>query len=135
MIKAKTIEAYIAAAPEAAKVRLKELRAAVSKGAPTAEEGIKWGMPALSTTRILVMFGAFKKHVGVFPTAAVLKAHAKEIAKYERTSGGVKFPMDKPVPAALVTKLTKARVKDNAKNDALWKTGGVKKKPAAKRKR
>jgi uncharacterized protein YdhG (YjbR/CyaY superfamily) len=135
MIKAKTIDAYIAAAPEAARARLRELRAAVRKGAPSAEEGVKWGLPAFSTSRILVMFGAFKKHVGLFPTAAVLKAHAKELAKYDGTSGGVKFPLDKPIPAALVTKLTKVRVKDNAKNDALWKTGGVKKKPAAKRKR
>jgi uncharacterized protein YdhG (YjbR/CyaY superfamily) len=135
MIKAKTIDAYIAAAPEAARPRLRELRAAVRKGAPSADEGVKWGLPAFSTSRILVMFGAFKKHVGLFPTAAVLKAHAKELAKYDGTSGGVKFPLDKPVPAALVTKLTKARVKDNAKNDALWKTGGVKKKLATKRKR
>jgi uncharacterized protein YdhG (YjbR/CyaY superfamily) len=125
--RAKTIDAYIAAAPVAAQKRLRELRAAVKRGAPKAVEEIKWNMPAFSSERILVMFGAFKKHVGVFPTGRVLEAVEKETARYEKTRGGIKFPLDKPVPSALVTKMTKLRVKQLAETDSKWRTAPPKK--------
>jgi uncharacterized protein YdhG (YjbR/CyaY superfamily) len=121
-VRAKTIDEYIDIAPIEAQKRLLEIRAAVRRGAPGATEEIKWNMPAFSSDRILVMFAAFKKHVGVFPTAAVLRALAKETAKYDQTSGGIKFPLQKPVPAALITKMTKLRVKQLAEKDSKWRT-------------
>ncbi len=68
------------------------------------------------------MFAAFKNHVGVFPTGRVLDAVEKETAKYEKTRGGIKFPLDKPVPVALITKMTKLRVKQLAEKDSKWRT-------------
>lgn len=121
-VRAKTIEEYIDMAPIAAQKRLLEIRAAVRRGAPGATEGMKWNQPAFSSDRILVVFAAFKNHVGVFPTPRVLKALAKETAKYEQTSSGVKFPLDKPVPSALITKMTKLRVKQLAEKDSKWRT-------------
>jgi uncharacterized protein YdhG (YjbR/CyaY superfamily) len=117
-----SVDDYIDVAPENARRRLLEMRAAVKKGAPKAEEGIKWNMPAYSARRILVMFAAFKKHVGFFPTAAVLKEMSKDVKAYETTRGGVKFPLEKPIPAALVTKLTKLRVRHEAEKDEKWRT-------------
>ena len=117
------------AAPAAQK-RLREIRAAVRRGAPGATEEIKWNMPAFSSGRILVMFAAFKKHVGVFPTAAVLAALEKETAGYDKTRGGIKFPLEKAVPVALITKMTRLRVKQLAEKDSMWRTP-----PPAKRKK
>ena len=121
-VRAKTIDEYIDMAPIEAQKRLLEIRAAVRRGAPGAREEIKWNMPAFSSSRILVMFAAFKNHVGVFPTGRVLDAVEKETAKYEKTRGGIKFPLDKPVPAALITKMTKLRVKQLAEKDSKWRT-------------
>jgi uncharacterized protein YdhG (YjbR/CyaY superfamily) len=117
-----SIDDYIDVAPENARKRLLEMRAAVRKGAPKAEEGIKWSMPAFTAGRILVMFAAFKKHIGFFPTVAVLKEMSKDVAGYAGTKGSVKFPLDKPIPAALVTKLTKLRVKHEKEEDAKWRS-------------
>jgi uncharacterized protein YdhG (YjbR/CyaY superfamily) len=126
-VRAKTVDAYIAAAAPAAQKRLREIRAAVRRGAPGATEEMKWNMPAFSSGRILVMFAAFKKHVGVFPTAAVLEALDKETARYEKTRGGIKFSLDKPVPVTLITKMTKLRVRQLAEKDSKWRTPPTKK--------
>jgi uncharacterized protein YdhG (YjbR/CyaY superfamily) len=121
-VRARTIDEYIDIAPIEAQKRLLEIRAAVRRGAPGATEGMKWNLPAYSSDRILVVFAAFKNHVGVFPTPAVLKALKKETAKYEQTTSGIKFPLEKPVPAALITKMTKLRVKQLAEKDSKWRT-------------
>src|SRR5580704_18999040 len=97
-VSARTMDEYIDMAPIETQKRLLEIRAAIRRGAPGATEGMKWNQPAFSSDRILVVFAAFKNHVGVFPTPAVLKAFKKETAKYEQTASGIKFPLEKPVP-------------------------------------
>jgi uncharacterized protein YdhG (YjbR/CyaY superfamily) len=120
--KPQTIDDYIALAPEAAQPRLWEIRAAVERAVPDVEQGIKWSMPAYTDGRILVAFAAYKKHIGFAPTPTVLREFAAELNKYETTSSSVKFPLDKPIPAALVTRMTKRRAEHNAKPDGMWWT-------------
>ena len=117
-----TIDDYIALAPEAAQPRLWEIRAAVERAVPEAEQGIKWSMPAYTDGRVLVAFAAYKKHIGFAPTPKVLREFAAELKKYETTDSSVKFPLDKPIPAALLTRMTKRRVEHNAELDGNWRT-------------
>ena len=118
--KAKSISQYIAAAPKAAQKKLREMRATLKKVAPKAEEGIKWGMPAFTEKRILFMFGAFKHHIGLFPTPSALKGMKNVLAKYKRGKGSIQFPLDKPLPKALIRKIATYRVKESRAKDARW---------------
>ncbi|HEY0703114.1 MAG TPA: DUF1801 domain-containing protein [Candidatus Acidoferrales bacterium] len=120
--KPKTVEAYIAAAPAAAQAKLRQMRTLVRAAAPGAVESIKWRMPAFSYRRILVMFSAFKHHLGFYPTAAAMKQFAPELAKFKTGRGSIQFPLDQPLPAALIRKLTAARVRDSNEKDGKWRT-------------
>ena len=117
----KTVAEYIAAAPKEARTRLRELRNCVRAAAPGAVESLKWRMPAYSYKRILVMFAAFKNHVSLFPTALAVRTFAKELKKYKTSPGTIQFPLEKPIPVALVRKITGFRVKDSLKKDGKWR--------------
>jgi uncharacterized protein YdhG (YjbR/CyaY superfamily) len=122
--KPKTINEYVAAAPPAARPKLREMRKLVRSAAPGADETLKYGMPAFCYARILVIFGAFKRHIGFYPTAAAMKEFAPQLAKYKGARGSVQFPLDQPLPAALIRGLTAARVRQSIEKDGLWKPGG-----------
>jgi uncharacterized protein YdhG (YjbR/CyaY superfamily) len=120
--KPKTVGEYIDAAPDGARRKLREIRACVRSAAPGAEEGLKWGMPAFSYERILVAFAAFTHHIGFYPTPSALKAFAKDIAKFKNAKGSVQFPLDKPLPLALIRKITKFRVKESTEAGVKWRS-------------
>src|ERR1700746_2456365 len=105
-----TITEYSNAKPKDARKKLREMRACIRKAAPGATEGMKWGMPAFSYKRILVTFAAHKNHIGFYPTPSAVKAFAKELAKFNTASGSIQFPLEKPLPPALVRKITAFRV-------------------------
>lgn len=116
-----TVADYIAGADPAARMRLRELRAGLRKAAPKgATESIKWGSPAISTKRILFIYAAFKQHVSLFPTPAVIRAMAKDLKGYKTSRATVQFPLDKPIPAALVRKIALLRVQESEEKDAKW---------------
>jgi uncharacterized protein YdhG (YjbR/CyaY superfamily) len=118
----KTITAYINAAPKDAQKKLREIRGCIRKAAPGAQEGIKWSMPAFSYHRILVMFGAFKHHIGFYPTRSAVKAFAKDLSTYVTAEGSIQFPLEKPLPLSLIRKITQFRVKGSLELDGKWKT-------------
>jgi uncharacterized protein YdhG (YjbR/CyaY superfamily) len=78
-------------------------------------------MPAYSYKWILVMFAAFKNHVSLFPTALAVRTYAKELKKYKTSPGTIQFPLDQPLPLALIRKITAFRVKDSLKGDGKWR--------------
>jgi uncharacterized protein YdhG (YjbR/CyaY superfamily) len=121
-MKSKTIEQYIEAASPDAQDKLWQMHECIRKAAPGAKEGLKWSMPAYSYKRILVTFAVFKHHIGFYPTPSAVKAFAKDIAKYKTATGSIQFPLDKPLPLRLITKITKYRVKESLKEDAKWRT-------------
>jgi len=120
--KPKTITEYIAAAPLPVQEKLYQLLACIRKAAPRAEESLKWGKPAFSYDRILVVFAASKNHVGFYPTPSAVKAFAKELSGYKTGSGSIQFPLDKPLPVSLVSKITRFRVKESREEDVKWKS-------------
>jgi uncharacterized protein YdhG (YjbR/CyaY superfamily) len=116
-----TIAGYIVAAPKPARAKLREMRALVAAAAPGSTQSLKWGMPAFSYKRILVIFGAFKRHIGFFITPAAKRAFEKELANYKTASSSVQLPLDAPLPKALIKKITAYRAKQERSKDAKWR--------------
>lgn len=121
-MKPRTVAEYIAKAPKPARAHLRELRALIASAAPGATQSLKWGMPAFSYKRILVVFGAFQRHIGFFITPAVKRAFEKDLAGYKTASSSVQLPYEKPLPKSLVRKLVAFRVKQERAKDAKWRT-------------
>ncbi|HNU89478.1 MAG TPA: DUF1801 domain-containing protein [Ferruginibacter sp.] len=121
-LKPTSIEEYINAAPVDVQERLWKLHDCIRKAAPGAEEGLKWRMPAYSYQKILVTFAVFKQHIGFYPMASAIKAFAKDLAKYKTAEGSVQFPLDKPLPIPLITKMVKFRVKESKEGSIKWRS-------------
>ena len=90
------------------------MRAAIRSAVPPeATETISYRIPAFKYNGVLVWFAAFSNHCSLFPTAAVIEAFKKELKGFSTSKGTIHFPMDKPLPIALIKKLVKARVAQN----------------------
>lgn len=109
----KSVGGYIAAAPKGAQSKLKELRAAIRKAAPSAEEHISYGMPYYAYKGRLAYFAAFKEHIGLYVPTPVLEEHKSDLEDYETTKATVHIPLDRKLPLALIRKLIKAWMKKN----------------------
>jgi uncharacterized protein YdhG (YjbR/CyaY superfamily) len=120
--KPKSISEYIKIAPKESQTMLREIYAIIQKSIPDATENIKWGMPAFSYDRILVMFAGFKHHIGFYPTPSALRAFAKSLTKYKTAKGSIQFPLDKELPVSLISKIVKFRVKENLEKDDKWRS-------------
>ena len=110
---AKDIDSYIADFPEDIQKRLEQVRATIKKAAPKAEEAIKYAIPTFVLHGNLVHFAAFKNHIGFYPAPTGMKAFEKDLAPYKQGKGSVQFPLDKPMPLALITKIVKMRVAES----------------------
>lgn len=113
MIKYKSIDDYIATFPEHIQEILEELRAAIQKAAPSASETISYQIPTFTLNGNLVHFAAYKNHIGFYPTSSGILAFKKELSIYEGSKGAVRFPLDKPLPLKLISKIVKFRIKEN----------------------
>ena len=121
-IRPKTVAEYIRAAPKAAQPKLREMRACILAAAPDAREELKWGMPAYSYRRILVIFGGFKHHIGFYPTTSAVKAFARELSGFASAKGSVQFPLAEPLPLPLIRKIVAFRAKESLEADEKWRT-------------
>ncbi|MBC7874839.1 MAG: DUF1801 domain-containing protein [Ferruginibacter sp.] len=104
---------YIAGFPEPVRKLLEKIRATIRKAAPGAEETINYGVPTFTLNGNLVHFAAFKNHIGFYPAPSGIVAYKKELSIYEGAKGSVKFPIDKPIPFDLISKIVQFRVKEN----------------------
>jgi uncharacterized protein YdhG (YjbR/CyaY superfamily) len=112
-IKYNDIDSYIASFPEEIRKLLEQIRVAIRKAAPDAKETISYGMPAFEQNGILVYFAAFKNHIGFYPTASGVEAFKNDLSLYEGSKGTVRFPLDKPIPVELITRIVKFRINEN----------------------
>ena len=99
--------------PKDVQQRLQKLRLTVKKAAPQAKEKISYGIPAFTLNGMLVWFAAFKNHIGFYPAPTGIEQFKKELAIYQKGKGTLQFPLDKPLPLGLITKIVKFRVKEN----------------------
>jgi uncharacterized protein YdhG (YjbR/CyaY superfamily) len=109
-----TIDEYIARFPRDIQARLEEVRSTIKKAAPAAKETIKYAIPTFTQNGNLVFFAAFKNHVGFYPAPSGMKEFEKELSVYKTGKGSVQFPLDKPMPINLITKIVKWRVKETS---------------------
>lgn len=110
----RNIDEYIAGFPENVRQLLEEMRSAIQKAAPQAEEAIKYGIPTFVFNGNLVHFAAYKNHIGFYPAPAGVAEFKKAISPYEAGKGTLRFPLDKKLPLALIGKIVKFRVKKNS---------------------
>lgn len=113
--KFESIDAYIAAQPASAQAALEQVRAAIRKALPAAEETISYQIPAFKLAgRVVIYFAGWKKHYSVYPaSAALLAAFREELGPYEANGKGtIRFPLAQPVPAGLIARIAKYRAKE-----------------------
>ncbi len=118
-----TVDEYIAQFDPDIQRVLRKLRATIKKAAPKAEERISYAMPGYFLNGQLVWFGGHPTFIGFYPTGEGISDFKKELAGYKTSKGAVQFPLDQPIPYALITRIVKQRVQKNQKK-------AVKKKPA-----
>jgi uncharacterized protein YdhG (YjbR/CyaY superfamily) len=121
VVKPTNIEAYIASFPTDVQEQLEQVRAAVKKAAPAAEETISYGMPAFKLNGALVYFAAFKAHIGFYALPSGNAAFIKELSSYKMGKGSIQFPLDKPMPLDLIGQIVKFRTKENLAKKRLKK--------------
>ncbi len=109
----KTIDEYIATFPQNIQDILEELRKTIRDSAPTAKEAISYQIPTFKLNGNLVHFAAWKNHIGFYPGSSAINEFKEELAHYEVAKGTVQFPIDRPIPYELISKIVKYRVKQN----------------------
>jgi len=107
---ARFVDEYISSFPEPTQKLLQQMRRTIRKAAPAATETIKYGIPTFVLNGNLVHFGGFEHHVSFFPTSAPVEVFKRELSDYETTKGTIRFPLDKPLPLALIRKIVLYRV-------------------------
>ncbi len=115
-MKAKTIDEYLAALSDDKRAALEKLRKTIKAAAPKAEECISYQLPAFRLDgKMLVAFGATANHCAFYPmSSSTVEAHEDDLKGYDTNKGTIRFQPDHPLPAALVRKLVKARIAENA---------------------
>lgn len=107
----KTVDEYFAGVPEPARGALSKMREAIRSAVPPdATETISYAIPAFKRKEMLVWYAAFSDHCSLFPTGSVIEAFKDELKGFSTSKGTVHFPLDKPLPIALIKKMVKARV-------------------------
>ena len=115
----KTVEEYMSRVPEPARSTLNKMRAIIRSVVPEGTaEVISYGIPTFRHKRSIVAIAAFKDHCSFFPMgSSVLDAFSDELKDFRVAKGTLHFPIDKPMPAALVKKIVKARIAQNKQRD------------------
>ncbi len=117
------VDSYISSFEGSTQKYLKQIRSAIKKLAPGAEEYIGYQMPAYKLNGPLVYFAGFANHIGFYATPTGHEKFKKELSGYKTGKGSVQFPLDEPLPLPLIEKIVKFRVQEN-----LAKVAGSKRK-------
>ena len=119
MTKPNNIDDYIAGYPKETQIILEQIRTTIKIAAPGAEETISYGIPTFTVgEKYLVYFAAYKNHIGLYPVPGGIKEFEKDFSFYKTSGKGtIQFPLDKPMPLKLITKIVKFRLKENLKKE------------------
>ena len=109
------VDEYITGFPPEVQQIMHEIRRIITDAAPDAVEGMAYGMPGYKThSKPLVYFAGYKKHIGFYATQTGHSAFAEELAQYKQGKGSVQFPLDKPIPYDLISRMTVFRALENS---------------------
>lgn len=120
MAKPENIDDYVSQFPVEVQKILLKVRDTIRAAAPDATELISYQMPAFKQHGILVYFAAWKEHIGLYPPISGDASIEKAVAKYAGPKGNLQFPLNEPIPYALIKRIVKLRVKQD-KEKALAK--------------
>jgi len=110
----KKIDEYIAGFPKDIQGILGKIRMTIRKAAPGAEEKISYQIPSFSLKgSYLIHFAAFKKHIGLYPAPRGNAEFKEALSLYQTGKGTMRFPLEKPIPFGLISKIVKFRVREN----------------------
>lgn len=109
-----SVDEYIASFAPDVQALLQAVRAAVKAAAPNATEVISYRMPALKQHGVLVYFAAFKNHIGFYPPIKGDARLEKQASRYAGEKGNLRFPLNEPIPYALIGALTRLRSEQDA---------------------
>lgn len=111
------IDEYIALWPVDVQLMLQEVRSTIQETVPEAEEAITYNMPTFVLNgKNMAHFSAYKNHIGFYPAPTAMETFTKDLSGYKTGKGSVQFPIDKPMPLKLITKMVKWRVKEMEMN-------------------
>ena len=108
-----SIDGYIAGFPPEVRAILERIRATIRDAAPDADETISYRMPAFMQNGVLAYFAAFKAHIGFYPPVRGNASLEKAASRYAGEKGNLRFPLDEPMPYALIRRIVRHRVKQN----------------------
>ena len=117
------IDEYIAAFPPEIRSILQKIRATIREAAPEAEEKISYQIPTFALEGNLVHFAAFRNHIGFYPPVRGDAKLGTELSIYAGERGNLRFPLDQPIPYALITKIVKARIRENLEQAKMRRKG------------
>jgi uncharacterized protein YdhG (YjbR/CyaY superfamily) len=106
------VGSYLDSFPKDTRKLLQEVRDTIRKAAPDAIQTINYGIPTFKFRGNLVHFAGFKNHIGFYPTPSGIEAFKKELSVYDGAKGSVKFPLNKPMPLELISRIVKFRVNE-----------------------
>ncbi len=113
----RTVDEYLAGVPEPARTTLKKVRETIRSVVPTeTTEVISYGVPTFKYKGPVIWYAAFSEHCSLFPTNSVIEKFKEELKPYAISKGTIRFPVDKPFPAALLKKMVKARLAEIESN-------------------
>lgn len=109
------VDAYIAAQPLETRRALEDLRSCIWRAAPGVSELMNYNIPAFALViggkrDQQIMIAGYPKHVGFYPGPDVIDAFAPQLAAYKFAKGSVQFPLNRPIPKALVAKMVRYRL-------------------------
>jgi uncharacterized protein YdhG (YjbR/CyaY superfamily) len=113
MRKFRTVEEYHALIPKEIRARVEELRDAIAKAAPRAELTISYNIPAFLWNGPVAYYAWYERHLGFYPTGSPIPHFRDELKPYKTSRGAIQFPLDKPIPKALVARIVKFKLKEN----------------------
>ena len=109
--KISSIDEYFETFPEDTQKILKQVRRTIKTAAPEAGEKISYGIPTFTLNgKYLIYFAGWKNHISIYPIPIGDEAFNKEISQYVAGKGTLKFPIDKPMPLKLISKIVKLKV-------------------------
>lgn len=112
-IKFKTVEEYISSFPKEIQIILYELRDTIVRIDTSLEEKISYNMPTYYLNGNLVHFAGYKNHIGFYPTPSGIENFKNELKDFKTSKGAIQFPIDKPLPCNLITRIVKFRLEEN----------------------
>lgn len=119
-----SIEEYIASRPPEVRGILEKIAETIRKAAPGAEETISYQIPTFRLDGTLAHFAAFKHHIGFYPPVRGDESLVRAVARFANAKGNLRFPLDEPIPYALIGRIVRARVRENKAKAAAAKLSG-----------